>query len=112
MVYRKQYVLLAKEIQMAEKIRVRCPVCGQMTDLEQMEKAEEDKPTEVRLFLQKFGGKVASEDQGAMLFTKKKRGSAKGFIEYLDITKTQPEEVAKLKTWFDKRVKEYLKEDK
>ena len=44
-----------------------------------------------------------------MPFPKKKRGSAKGFIEYIDITDAQPEEVAKLKTWFDKRVAEYLK---
>ena len=94
---------------MAEKLRVTCPICGQMTDLEQMENAEENKPTKVRLHLQKFGGKVAAEDQGAMPFTKKKRGSAKGFMQYIDITDAQPEEVAKLESWFDKRIAEYLK---
>lgn len=94
---------------MAEKIRVRCPVCGQMTDLEQMENAEENKPTEVRLFLQKFGGKVVADDQGASLFQKKKKGSAKGYMEYIDITDAQPAEVAKLRAWFDKRVAEYQK---
>ena len=95
---------------MAEKIRITCPICGQMTDLKQMENAEEKKPTEVRLYLQKFGGKVPAEDPNQALFQlkKKKKGSAKGYIEYIDITGDQPEEVAKLKTWFDKRVKEYL----
>ncbi len=97
---------------MAEKIRITCPICGQMTDLKQMENAEEKKPTEVRLFLQKFGGKIAAEDPNQALFhpKKKKKGSAKGYIEYIDITGDQPEEVAKLKMWFDKRVAEYLKE--
>jgi len=93
---------------MAERIRVRCPVCGSMPTLPQLVQTEEEKPAKIRVFLQKFGGKVAAEDQGAMAFGKKKRGSAPGYMEYIDITDASPEEVAKVKTWFDKRVKEYL----
>lgn len=55
---------------MKEVLRVRCPVCGMMTDLEQMAKAEAEKPTEVRLFLQKFGGKVATEKLEAEVIIK------------------------------------------
>ena len=94
---------------MAEKIRVRCPVCGSMPDLDQLVQTEEKKPAKIRIFLQKFGGKVAADDQGDMPYPKKKRGSAKGYMEYIDITDASPEEVAKVKTWFDKRVAEYLK---
>lgn len=79
-----------------------------MPTLEKLVQTEEKKPPLIRLFLQKFGGKVAAEDQGAMPYPKKKRGSAKGYMEYIDITDDQPEELAKLKTWFDKRVAEYL----
>ena len=97
---------------MAEKIRVRCPVCGSMPDLDQLVQTEQNKPPQIKIFLQKFGGKVAAEDQGAMPYPKKKRGSAKGYMEYIDITDDQPEEVKKLKTWFDKRIEEYLGGDK
>ena len=97
---------------MAEKIRVRCPVCGSMPDLDQLVHTEKNKPAKIRIFLQKFGGKVAAEDQGAMPYPKKKRGSAPGYMEYIDITDTSPEEVAKVKVWFDKRVAEYQKEEK
>ncbi|KKK62084.1 hypothetical protein LCGC14_3007880 [marine sediment metagenome] len=93
---------------MAEKIRVRCPVCGSMPNLDQLLFTEENKPAEIRVFLHKFGGKLPVEDQGAIPLTKKKKGSAPGYSEYIDITDDQPEEVAKVKTWFDKRVAEYL----
>lgn len=93
---------------MAERIRVRCPVCGSMPSLDQLVQTEQTKPAQIRVFLQKFGGKVPAEDLGAMPFGKKKKGSAKGYMEYIDITADQPEEVAKVKTWFDKRIKEYL----
>ena len=92
---------------MAEKIRIRCPICGSMPDLAQLVQTEETKPAVIRVFLQKFGGKVAAEDPGVALFQKNKKGSAKGYMEYIDITDTSPEEVAKVKTWFDKRVAEY-----
>jgi len=97
---------------MAEKIRVRCPVCGSMPNLDQLVFTEENKPARIRIFLHKFGGKVAAEDQGAIPYAKKKRGSAPGYSEYFDITDAQPEELAKLKTWFDKRVAEYLEGEK
>ncbi len=94
---------------MAERIRVRCPICGSMPNLDQLVYTEENKPAEIRVFIHKFGGKVAVEDPGAAPFTKKKRGSAPGYSEYIDITEDQPEEVAKVKIFFDKRVDEYLK---
>lgn len=96
---------------MAEKIRIRCPICGSMPDLDQLTQTEEAKPARIRIFLQKFGGKVPADDQGDETYTKKKRGAAKGYMEYIDVTDDSPGEVAKMKQWFDKRIKEYLEEE-
>ena len=92
---------------MAERIRIRCPICGSMPNLDQLAYTDENKPAKVLIFNHKFGGKVAVEDPSAIPFTKKKRGSAPGYSEYIDITAESPEELAKMKTWVDKRIAEY-----
>ncbi len=79
-----------------------------MTDLEQLENTEENKPTKVRLFLQQFGGKVASEEPVTASYKKKGRGSAKGFMLYTDITDQQSVELSKLEKWFKKRAEKFL----
>lgn len=95
---------------MPEKLRVRCPVCGSMPDLDQLAKTEEEKPARIRIFLQKFGGKMPADEAVGVPYKKRKRGSAPGYMEYTDITDSSQEELAKLKEWFDKRVQEYLSE--
>lgn len=89
---------------MKEVIRIRCPACGMMTDLDQMVKTSQEKPAEIRIFRQRMGGKVAGE----FTLGKKGKGSAKGFMEYIDITdEVLPDQMATLKNWFDQRIKKY-----
>lgn len=97
---------------MAEKVRVRCPVCGLTPFLENLEQTVEEKPTEVRIFLMKFGGKVAagtvpsSELEGG--YKKKKRGSATGYMEIIDVTDQQPDQVIQMEEFFKSRCQEFL----
>jgi hypothetical protein len=92
-----------------EIIRVTCPCCGMMTDLEQIARADAEKPAEVRLFVQKLGGKKPAETSPEAPYHKKGRGKAPGYIEYQDITESSPEQVAKLRDWFEARAKQFLK---
>jgi len=90
---------------MREVIRVRCPCCGMMPRLEQLANVDEKKP-EVRIFVQKFGGKKPVEKTEE--WKKTGRGKAPGFMSYEDITDTM--EADQLKTitdWFVKRMEEY-----
>lgn len=95
---------------MAQKIRVRCPVCGMMPTLENLELAETEKPPEVELFLQKFGGKVklGQEVASGKGYQKKKRGSAPGYMEYINITNEYPEQLSKLIAFFKSRAEKFL----
>jgi hypothetical protein len=78
-----------------------------MTDLDRMAKADE-KPAEVRLFVQKIGGKQAVPHIDGEPYKKIGRGKAPGYNVYEDITETAPEQVAKVRAWFAKRAKSFL----
>lgn len=92
-----------------EVTRVRCPICGMMPSLDNLEKTAKEKPAEVRIFVSRFYGK-APKTEGFGVDTpykKKGRGSAPGRIEYEDITDKVPDEVEKLRSYFDDRIKQY-----
>lgn len=89
-----------------EVIRVVCPVCGMMTDADQMVKTHEKKPPKILIFRQRFGGKVAGEPS-PLLLGKKGKGKTKGFMEYTDITSQVPTIVAEVQKFFDERIKLY-----
>lgn len=91
---------------MKEIIRVRCPCCSMMTDLDRMAMAD-DTPAEVRLYIQKIGGKKPAE-QGAE-YKKIGRGKAPGVNIYEDITDSSPDQVAKVAEFFKRRAEEFLK---
>jgi hypothetical protein len=65
---------------MTQRIRVRCPHCGMMSDLEHFK----DGPYDVQVFLQTFGGKVPGDRKGKG----SGKGSGAGVMEYEEITKT------------------------
>ncbi len=65
---------------MAEKLRVKCPLCGMLSDLDHFLSVRSGK---IRIYLQRFGGKVVGTTKG--------RGSARGFMEYEDVTKSNRE---------------------
>ncbi|MDP2726280.1 MAG: hypothetical protein Q8P59_01950 [Dehalococcoidia bacterium] len=93
---------------MPEKLRIVCPICGMMSDLEQLQKTSENKPAEVRLKQQKWGGKLpAGVPVEGDLVTKKGRGSAPGYMVYEDITDQIPDEVEKVRKFFDDRIELY-----
>lgn len=93
---------------MAERIRVRCPICGSMPTLPQLENTAKKWPAKLMLYLQKFGGKAPVVAHEGIPTPGKKKGSAPGYMEYIDITETSAGELARLKPWFDRRVAEYL----
>ena len=61
---------------MIKRLRFRCPCCGMVSDVDRLSKSYK-----VKIWLQKFGGKVAGETKG--------RGSAKGLMEYEDVTRSR-----------------------
>lgn len=65
---------------MAERYRIRCPVCHMMPFTDDIQKLEdEEKAVEFGLFVLKFGGKVAGGPlPEGEIPVRKKRGSAKG----------------------------------
>ncbi len=93
---------------MPKVVRVRCPLCGAMPTLANLEQTQNEKPAEIRLFLQEFGGKVAPEAVVTAPYTKKGRGSAPGFMQYTDVTNDNPEELEEMGKWFDARIQQYL----
>jgi hypothetical protein len=73
--------------------RVRCPVCGMLPTLKNLDEAKE-RPAEIRIIVQRiYGKKKADKSEGE--FKKKGRGSAPGWIEYEDVTDSMPEIVKK-----------------
>ena len=70
---------------MIEKKRFRCPCCGMVADLERL---NTNQPYKIKVFLQRFGGKIAGENKG--------RGKARGLMTYSDITRSSKQEVAKI----------------
>lgn len=66
---------------MMEKIRVRCPICGMMPELERVK----EKPVyQIEAYLQRFGGRLPSKPESEPI--KPKRGPKPrrgiGFMEY------------------------------
>ena len=93
---------MAKEV-----TRIRCPVCGAMPTLENLEQTVKEKPAEIRIFIQRFGGKVQAQKEEGEMPKKKGRGKAPGFMEYEDVTDKYPELVAQMKGYFDGRIEQY-----
>lgn len=93
-----------------EKIRVMCPICGMMPFLENLEQTAKEKPAEVRLYLLKFGGKLAVVKATDEDYKKKGRGSAPGYMELIDITDQQPQQVLQLAKFFKDRAELFLSE--
>ncbi|MDP2727319.1 MAG: hypothetical protein Q8P59_07220 [Dehalococcoidia bacterium] len=93
---------------MPEKLRIVCPICGMMSDLKQLQKTNESKAPDVRILLQKWGGKLpaVAPVEGA-LPVKAGRGSAPGYMEYVDVTDSVPDEVEKVQKFFDSRIELY-----
>lgn len=90
-----------------QKLRVRCPCCGQMTDLDRMAEVN-TQPAEVQVFLQTMGGKnpiVQPEGE----WKKGGRGKAPGKMVYEEITKEMTfEQLASIMEWFIFRAKTFL----
>jgi len=91
---------------MAEKKRVRCPVCGMMPFLEYLEGQPEDGTFEVEMFVLKFGGKIVMESQVGDGYTKKGRGSAKGYMELVPLN--SPDDLETAVALFKKRAETFL----
>jgi hypothetical protein len=54
-----------------------------------LDRLNTDQPYKIKVFLQKFGGKVAGDNTG--------RGKARGLMTYKDITGSSQQEVAAIK---------------
>jgi hypothetical protein len=90
-----------------EMLRVRCPVCQQMTELNRMAAAK-DKPTEVQVFLQTMGGK-SPVVQVPGEYKKVGRGKAPGLLTIAEITDTMSaSQLQPIREWFVGRAKKFL----
>lgn len=77
--------------------------------LENLEQTAAEKPAEVRIFIQRYGGKAkTAEVDVELLYKKKGRGSAPGFIEWEDITDTMPDSVKKMVEYFRDRIAKFM----
>ena len=92
---------------MPERIRVRCPICGQLPYVEQLE-ALSDESAEVRIFLHKWGGKKPVDQAAPPSYVKKGRGSAPGFIETTDVTENSKDQVVYWAKFFLGRVRKFI----
>ena len=92
---------------MAERLRVRCPVCGMHPFLEDLAKTAEEKPAEVKIFVLKFGGKMPVVENGEIP-VKTGRGKAPGYMEMVEVTDQVPEEVKKFEDFFKGRAQVFL----
>lgn len=92
---------------MAEKVRCLCPCCGMYPFLENLEQTAKEKPTEIRLYLLKFGGKLPATKVEAETCKKKKRGSAPGYMEMIDITNQYPNQVKMVQAFFEDSAKKF-----
>lgn len=95
---------------MAEKLRIRCPCCGMMTDQDQMGRVEGEKAA-VRVYLQKFGGKLPLNVPLGPGYKTSKRGGAPGYQEYIDITDTSSD-LPQFEAWFTARAEAFLQAKK
>jgi hypothetical protein len=95
---------------MPEVIRVRCPCCGMTPRLNQLPEVDKQ-PAEVRVFTQKFGGKVKVE-QVAGEYKKVGRGKAPGLMVWEEITgQMDSSQLETIKAWFVKRAKAFLEKN-
>lgn len=94
---------------MKEIVRVRCPVCGMMPSLKNLEQTEQTKPAKVRIFVQQMGGKLPAVKEEGGIPVKHRRGSAPGKMIYLDITDQSPTQRKHMEEWFDNRISQYQK---
>ena len=69
---------------MIEKLRFKCPCCGQVADLDRL-----NQTYRIKVFIQKLGGKVAGNNKG--------RGKAKGVMKYVDVTKSRQDIVGEIR---------------
>ena len=83
---------------MVVRIRVRCPCCGSLPELERVKGLGE---VEVQVFRQTFGGRVPRDKAEGY---SKKRGTA-GIMKYEDVTAEEPELVEEVKALWRKRLK-------
>jgi hypothetical protein len=92
-----------------ETIRVRCPCCQQMTDLERMADVK-DKPAVVQVFIMSVLGKAPSVPKAeGEPWKKVGRGKAPGLITYTDITDNMSaSQVKPIVDWFNKRAKMFF----
>jgi len=89
-----------------EVIRVRCPICGALPTMPNLEAAS-TKPAEIRIIIQRFGGKKPAVLTPGEIPSKTKKGGAPGFMEYEDVTESVPDQVESMKSFFDGRIKLY-----
>ena len=90
---------------MAELLRIRCPICGMHPTLEVLKQTAEEKPAEVRIFIQRYGGKVVAPPAEDKIYKKKGRGSAPGYMEFIEVTDKYPEQVKEMEDFFKGRIK-------
>ena len=86
---------------MIEKLRFRCPCCGMMADLDQL---NTDQPYKIQIFSQKFGGKIAGNYKG--------RGKARGLMKYTNITRTSAKIVQEIKEMIERVYQSIRKDEK
>ncbi len=97
---------------MAERIRVRCPICGMHPFLDQLLVAQGIPPAELRIFTLKFGGKLKTPPTGDVP-EKKKKGGAPGYMEMVDVTdQIDPGLLEQVQEFFKKRALDYLAPEK
>ncbi len=95
-----------------EKLRVRCPCCGQMTDLDRMAEVNPN-PAHVQVFLQTFGGKNPVPQIEGGPWKRIGRGKAPGKNVYEEITgKIDESQLTTIKSFFVKRAEAFLQGEK
>lgn len=69
---------------MDERVKFKCPCCGMVSLIENL-----DKYHKIKVFIEEIGGKVAGEYKG--------RGKARGYVKFIDVTKSRPDIVMKIR---------------
>lgn len=102
---------------MPKILRVRCPLCAMMVDVEKIK----GPVAEIRLYLQEFGGKRPSGEyekipkgKGFIYLRKKEfagrpargRGRTRGYMNYTDITETEAKEFKAVVRFIKNKIKE------
>jgi hypothetical protein len=93
---------------MPEKLRVTCPLCGLTPFLSTVEENEK-KPVDMRLFVLKFGGKVKSPPLEPP-FVIPHRGGGPGYMELIDISKEDPDQLKAIINKMKQRAQQFINE--